>query len=138
MATNDVFISYDYDHDKADKDRLLGWNIDHEFEFCSYDKSINVPLDSNEAVAIKQAIGAQIGRASFFLCLVGHDTYCNSWAKWQIEKALDLKKNIIAVKPDSLSNSPAVLQRRDVSWCNFNLQSVKKAITMPTTGILPV
>ena len=33
MAKNRVFISYDYDRDKASKDRLLGWDADKEFDF---------------------------------------------------------------------------------------------------------
>ena len=54
MAKNRVFISYDYDRDKASKDRLLGWDADKEFDFSSYDQSIDVAVDSDNAAAIKQ------------------------------------------------------------------------------------
>jgi hypothetical protein len=129
MATNEVFISYDYDHDKRAKDRLLGWDVNHEFNFTSYDKSLNVELDSNEAADIKQDLAAQIGRSSHFLCLVGKETYRSGWAKWEIQKALELKKKLVAVKPSSINNSPPALQRRDVSWCMmFNFDSIRKAI----------
>lgn len=60
MAINEVFISYDYEHDKRDKDRLLGWDVNHELSFSSYDKSLNVELDSNEAADIKQNLTAQL------------------------------------------------------------------------------
>jgi len=129
MATNEVFINYDYDHDKRDKDRLLGWDVNHEFNFTSYDKSLNVELDSKEAADIKQDLAAQIGRSSHVLCLVGKETYRSGWAKWVIEKALELKKKLVAVKRNSINNSPPVLHRRDVEWCMmFNFDSIKKSI----------
>jgi hypothetical protein len=129
MATNEVFINYDYDHDKRDKDRLLGWDVNHEFNFTSYDKSLNVELDSKEAADIKQDLAAQIGRSSHVLCLVGKETYRSGWAKWVIEKALELKKKLVAVKHNSINNSPPVLHRRDVEWCMmFNFDSIKKSI----------
>jgi len=37
MAKNKVFAGYDYDNDKAAKDRLLGWDANQEFDFSSYD-----------------------------------------------------------------------------------------------------
>jgi Thoeris protein ThsB, TIR-like domain len=138
MTGQEVFISYDYDDDKRDKDRLLEWNSQHDFEFTSYDNSLNIDCDSNKAAAVKQDIAARIGSASHFLCIVGKASYRSGWVKWQIQKALELNKKLVAVKPDSLSNSPSSLQRRDVSWCRFNLDSIKKAIATPTTGILPV
>lgn len=129
MATSEVFISYDYDHDKRDKDRLLGWDVNHEFNFTSYDKSLNVELDSKEAADIKKDLAAQIGRSSHLLCLVGKETYRSGWAKWVIEKALELKKKLVAVKPSSINNSPPVLHRRDVEWCmKFDFDSIKKSI----------
>ena len=58
MAKNKVFIGYDYDNDKAAKDRLLGWDTNKEFDFSSYDRSFDVAVDSQEAVAIKQDLAA--------------------------------------------------------------------------------
>jgi hypothetical protein len=42
MVKNKVFIGYDYDVEKAAKDRLLGWDVDKEFDFSSYDRSFDV------------------------------------------------------------------------------------------------
>ena len=61
MAKNKVFVGYDYDTDKAAKDRLLGWDTNKEFDFSSYDRSFDVTVDSEEAVAIKQDLAARIG-----------------------------------------------------------------------------
>ena len=47
MAKNKVFIGYDYDNDKAAKDRLLEW-VNKEFDCSSYDRSFDVAVDSEQ------------------------------------------------------------------------------------------
>jgi hypothetical protein len=129
MAKTKVFIGYDYDKDKAAKDRLLGWDTNKEFDFSSYDRSFDVAVDSEEAVAIKQDLAARIGDSSVFLCIVGNETYRSGWMAWEIRKAVELKKKLVAVKTDSINNSPTVLQRVGASWSTmFNFDSIKKAM----------
>jgi hypothetical protein len=129
MAKNKVFIGYDYDHDKAYKDRLLGWDANQEFDFSSYDHSFGVAVDSRESVAIKQDLAAQIGDSSNFLCIVGKETYRSAWMAWEIRKAVELKKKLVATKTDSTNNSPTALQGIGASWSTtFNFDSIKKAM----------
>jgi hypothetical protein len=129
MAKNKVFIGYDFDHDKAAKDRLLGWDIDKECQFSSYDGSFNIAVDSNEAAAIKQDLAARIGDSSHFLCVVGKETYRSAWMAWEIRKAVELKKKLVAAKTDSTNNSPTALQGVGASWCTMlNFDSIKKAM----------
>lgn len=129
MAKNRVFISYDCDNDKAFKDRLLGWDAGKEFDFSSYDQPLNIAVDSDDAAAIKQDLAARIGGSSHFLCIVGKQTYLSGWAAWETRKAVELKKNLVAVKTDSINNSPSVLQRAGASWSLlFTFESIKKAI----------
>jgi hypothetical protein len=68
-----VFIGHDYDNDKAAKDRLLGWNVNKEFDFSSYDRSFDFAVDSDEAATVKQDLAARSGDSSHFLCIVGRD-----------------------------------------------------------------
>ena len=129
MATNKVFIGYDYDNDKAVKDRLLRWDANREFDFSSYDQSFGVAVDSPGAAAIKQDLTARIGDASYFLYIVGKESYRSDWAAWEVRKAVELKKKLVAVKTDSINNSPSVLQRVGASWSTmFNFDSIKQAI----------
>lgn len=129
MAKNKVFIGYDYDNDKAVKDRLLGWDTNKEFDFSSYDRSFDVAVDSEEAVAIKQDLAARIGDSRHFLCIVGKETYHDSWMAWEIRKAVELKKKLVAAKTDSTNNSPTVVQGVGASWSTiFNFDSIKKAM----------
>ena len=129
MAKNKVFVGYDYDNDKAAKDRLLGWDVNKEFDFSSYDRSFDVAVDSPGAAAIKQDLAARIGDASYFLYIVGKESYRSGWAAWEVEKAVELKKKLVAVKTDSIYNSPSVLQRAGVRWSTmFDFDSIKQAI----------
>jgi hypothetical protein len=129
MATNKVFIGYDYDNDKAVKDRLLRWDADKEFDFSSYDQSSGVAVDSPGAAAIKQDLAARIGDASYFLYIVGKESYRSGWLAWEVRKAVELKKKLVAAKTDSINNSPASLQGVGASWSMmFNFDSIKQAI----------
>src|SRR3989338_6969018 len=93
MAKNRVFISYDYDRDKASKDRLLGWDADKEIDFSSYDQSIEVAVDSDNAAAIKQVLSARIGDSSHFLCIVGRESYRSGWVEWETRKASSSRRS---------------------------------------------
>jgi hypothetical protein len=129
MAKNRVFISYDPDSDKASKDRLVEWDKSKEFDFSSYDQPLGISCDSKEAAAIKQDLAARIGNSTHFLCLIGKETYRNPWAAWEARKAVELKKKLVAVKTDSVNNSPTSLQGVGASWSTmFNFESVKRAI----------
>ncbi|MBI1995909.1 MAG: TIR domain-containing protein [Deltaproteobacteria bacterium] len=129
MATNKVFIGYEYDNDKAAKDRLLGWDANKEFDFSSYDQSFGIAVDSPGAAAIKQELAARIGDASYFLYIVGKESFRSGWVAWEVRKAVELKKKLVAVKTDSIYNSPPVLQSAGASWSTmFNFDSIKQAI----------
>jgi hypothetical protein len=129
MTKNKVFIGYDYESDKAAKDRLLAWDVNKEFDFSSYDRSFDVAVDSEEAVVIKQDLAARIGDSSYFLCIVGKETYHSDWMAWEIRKAVELKKKLVAAKTDSTNNSPTAMQGVGASWSAlFNFDSIKKAM----------
>ncbi len=129
MAKNKVFISYDYDNDKASKDRLLGWDTGKEFDFSSYGQSFGVAVDSPEAAAIKQDLAQRIGDASYFLCIVGKESYRSGWVAWEVQKAIELKKKLVAVKTDSINNSPPALQSAGTLWSMlFTFDAIRAAI----------
>jgi len=129
MAKNKVFVGYDYDNDKAARDRLLKWDANKEFDFSSYDQSPGIAVDSPGAAAIKQDLAARIGDANYFLYIVGKESYRSGWLAWEVRKAVELKKKLVAAKTDSINNSPASLQGIRASWSTmFNFDSIKQAI----------
>ena len=129
MAKKKVFISYDYDNDKHYKNLLLAWDANSEFDFSLYDQSVDVSVDSDDAAAIKRVISARINASTYFLCIVGKHTYKSDWVAWEINKAVELKKKIVAVKTAKDNKSPSELLGVGAEWAlSFTFDSIKNAI----------
>jgi hypothetical protein len=129
MTKQKIFVAYDHDKDTASKDQLLRWDRAEEYDFSFYDRSPRSVVDGDGATAVKRDLTALIANSTHFLCLVGKETYRSAWAAWEAGKAIELKKKIVAVKTDSINNSPPSLQGVGASWSTmFNFDSIKKAI----------
>jgi len=124
-----VFISYDYDNDKHYKNLLVAWDKNAQFDFSFYDASVDVSVNSDDAAAIKRAISAKINSATHFLCIVGEETYKSGWVAWEIDKAVELNKKIVAVKTSKDNTTPDELYGVGASWAlSFAFDSIKKAL----------
>lgn len=129
MAKKKIFISYDYDNDKQYKNLLKAWDANGMFDFSFHDHSADVSIDSTNATAIKRAISAKVNNATYFLCLVGKKTHKSSWVAWEIEKAVELKKKIVAVKIDRGNTTPDGLYGVGASWAlSFTFESICNAV----------
>ncbi len=129
MAKKKIFISYDYDNDKHYKNLLVAWDKNKEFDFAFYDASVDVSVDSTDAAAIKRIISARIKNATHFLCIIGKHTHKSGWVEWEIEKAVELKRKLVAVKIDSGNTSHSAIQGVSAKWAmSFTFESIKKAI----------
>lgn len=129
MAKKTIFISYDYDNDKHYKNLLVAWDKNSYFDFGFNDQSADVSIDSTDSAAIKRAISAKINNATYFLCIVGEKTAKSKWVKWEISKAVELKKTIVAVKTASTNDTPTELLGVGAKWAmSFTFESIKKAI----------
>jgi len=129
MAKKKVFISYDYDNDKHYKNLLLAWDKNSDFDFSFNDESVDVSVDSNRRDVIRRVISGRINDASRFLCIVGEKTHKSSWVKWEIEKAVELKKTIVAVKTAKDNETPLALYGVGARWAlSFNFDAIKKAL----------
>lgn len=129
MAKKKVFISYDYDNDKHYKNLLLAWDANKEFDFSFYDQSVDVSVDSTYAAAIKGVISARINNSTYFLCIVGKQTHKSIWIAWEIGKAVELKKKIVAVKTARDNHTPVGLYGVGAKWAmSFSFDSIKTAI----------
>lgn len=124
-----VFISYNHDTDKHYKNLLLAWDANKLFDFSIHDHSADVSINSTNATAIKSVLSRYINAATYFLVIVGANTHKSAWVKWEIEKAVELKKRIIAVKTDRENTSPAELFGIGASWAmSFTYDAITKAI----------
>lgn len=124
-----VFVSYHYDSDSHYKNLLLAWNSNSHFDFQMRDISADISVHSTDASTIKRSISAKIRKGNYFIVLVGRKTRTCEWVKWEIEKAKELKKKIIAVKLDRRHEAPAELYGAGAAWAYcFKLDAISNAI----------
>jgi hypothetical protein len=129
MEKKKIFISYDYSNDKHYKNLLLAWDKNKDFDFGFYDQSVDVSVDSTDAVVIRRVISARINDSTYFLCLVGKKTHLSKWVDWEIRKAIELKKKIIAVKIEQDNISPSAILGIGTSWAkSFTFEAIKNAL----------
>ena len=129
MAKRKIFVSYDYDNDRHYKNILLAWDKNREFDFGFSDQSADVSIQSTNVAAIKRAISAKINAATYFLCLVGEKTSKSSWVVWEIDKAKELRKKLVAVKISSRNVTPNGLLGAGASWSmSFTFDAILDAI----------
>lgn len=129
MPKKTIFISYDYDNDKHYKNLLVAWDKNDMFDFSFYDVSVDVSVSSTDAAVIKRVISARIQNATHFLCIVGEKTYKSSWVAWEIDKAKELKRKLVAVKTAATNTSHPAIQNAGAKWAlSFTFASISKAV----------
>jgi len=129
MATQKVFISYDYDNDRGYKNLLIAWSKNSDFDFFVNDQSTDISIDSTNAGVVRRAISAAISGSTYFLCLVGRNTHKSTWVGWEIRKAIELGKRLIVVKIDTTNTTPSALLNQRANWAmSFSFDAIKKAL----------
>lgn len=128
-AKKRVFISYHYEKDRHYKNLLVAWSNNSNFDFHMRDESADVSVDSEEAAVIKRVISAKINHGNCFIVIVGRSTRKCQWVRWEIEKARELKKKIVAIKLNRKIEAPKELYGAGASWAyTFKLESINNAL----------
>ena len=124
-----IFVSYDYDSDKHYKRMLQAWSANSRFELEFYDQSVDVSVNSTEAAPIRRVISSRIKQSDILLCIVGMHTNRSSWVTWEIEKAIELRKKLVAVKLNPAFITPAALYGKKAKWAySFTFAAIKRAV----------
>ncbi len=128
-AKKKIFISYRYDDDRNYKNLLNAWDKNTQFDFHINDRSADVTINSTNAATIKGVLTQKIGEVNYFMVLIGKHTKKCDWVNWEIQKAKELNKKIIAVKIHSKNKTPLLLYRSGVIWVNsFRFESIRLAL----------
>lgn len=138
MAKKKVCISFDYEHDRHYKSLLKAWDANTNFEF-SFNDVTPTEINSNDYSRVKAVITQRISSATYLLVIVGvyaNDVHprkseigCKNWINWEIKKAKELGKKIVAVKIDKSFESPDELLNSRASWAmSFSKDSIIKAL----------
>lgn len=138
MSKKKVCISFDYENDKDYKNLLSAWDANSNFEF-SFNDLTPREINSDNYSRVKAVITQKIKSANFLLVIVGK--YANykhkrsneigdiNWINWEINKAKELGKKLVAVKLDKSYKSPYALIDSKASWAmSFTKNSIIKAL----------
>lgn len=139
-----IFVSFDFDNDRQYKYTLNMWDANDSIDFSFNDGSTN-EIQSWNIGRIKAAITAKINQSDAILVLVGKyaDSYhkdssligYRNWQYFEIAKAKEAGKKIIAVKLDRSYLTPDLLYNIGASWAmSFTLESIKDAIYKAKCG----
>ncbi len=108
-----VFISFAYeDVDEVNLLRAHAKNEKSDIEFN--DRSVQEPYESDRADYIRSRLGDRINQASTVVVYLSDHTARSSWVRWEVEKAIELSKRVVAVHPTG--KAPASLP----SWIREN------------------
>lgn len=126
------FISYRADEEGTRyKNTLKMWSANDSatFDLKFGDTSIGTSINSTDAAYIKKRIIEKIKESNNFICLVGENTHSSAWVNWEIEKAYELGKKIVAIKINNNYTTPLSLYGKGAKWAkSFTLESIKKAV----------
>ncbi len=125
-----LFVSYDYANDGYYKDILVTWSKHPDFvQLRVNEQPVTMPVDGEGAEPLKRLISAKISAATGFLCVVGAKTCANGWAEWELKKAVELGKRIIAVRITRDCTAPEVLSDVGATCAmSFTFEGIRRAI----------
>lgn len=124
-----VFVSYYYDEDKHYKRLLNAWSANVKFSLEFEDVSTDVSIKSENTKYIRQVISKKIEQCDVFIVLVGKKSHRREWISWEIIKAKEFRKKIIAIKGKRSYASPPELLSVGAEWVyGFEEKKIREAI----------
>lgn len=133
-----VCVSFDYTNDKQYYYMLKAWDANDNFDF-SFGDCTPSEIQSESVSRIKAVLTQKIDAASCLLVIVGKEAnkthpdseeigYTN-WQNYEIAKAKELKKQLVAVKISKDYESPSELLNSGASWAmSFTEDAIVKAL----------
>lgn len=138
MNKPQIFVSFDFENDRHYKYTLNMWNANSNFEFTCNDTSPS-EIQSWNIPTIKSVLSRKINEATHVVVIVGAEAnklhkdrerigYRN-WQNFEVAKAKELGKPLIAVQLNSLYEYPEELKYSGAKRVyNFNHDDIVKAI----------
>jgi hypothetical protein len=124
-----IFVSYYSKGDSHYKNMIMAWAKNNNFKIDVEDQSTDTNIGSHDRNYLKRRMREQIGKADYFIVLIGQETYRREWVNWEIEQAKNLGKRIIAVKEKQSHKSPKPLLNCGATWVfGFSEEGIRKAL----------
>ena len=138
MSKRKIFVSFDFENNRNYKYLLEAWNKNTEFDFEFDDKSSR-EINSWNISVIKSALTKKIKEADYTIVIVGEEAnkkhkdceligYRN-WQNFEIAKSKENGNKLIAIKINSLYESPEELLGSGASWAySFKVDAIMEAV----------
>jgi hypothetical protein len=124
-----VFISYYSKGDCHYKNLIVAWSKNNKFKLNLEDVSTDTNIKSKDENYLKRRMKEKIGESECVIVFVGEDTHKRSWVAWEIERAIELKKPIVAVKEKRTHKSPKPLLGCGATWVyGFSEEKIRTAL----------
>ena len=130
VNSKQVYLSFDHAHDGYYKDVLVTWSKMPGFaQLWINDHPPTMPVDAPDADSYKEALAQRIRAASGLLCVLGAESSTNGWMEWEIKKADQLGKRIIAVRINRDCAVPELLSDLGATCAmSFTFEGIRRAI----------
>lgn len=138
MKKEKIFVSFDFENDRHYKYLLNSWSSNSNFEFTFDDRSAS-EIQSDSVNVVKNVLSRKINEASTVIVIVGkeanklHRHYkeigYRNWQNFEVAKAKQLNKNLIAVQINSQYTYPEELTYSNAKRVySFTQDAIIKAI----------
>ncbi len=123
-----IFVSYHYSKDSNYKNTLKMWAKNENIDFDFNDASVDIGIKSENESVIKQVISRKTNESDLVISLIGEETHLRPFVNWELEKAKELNKTIIAVKIKNNYKAPKCLLNSDIKFIKFTQKFIFEAI----------
>jgi len=104
-ARRNAFISFAFE-DVNEVTLLRGQAKSERSDIEFVDWSVREPFNSERADYIRRKITERINQASVTVVYLSADTPKSDWVKWEVEKSIELGKNVIATYAGNTAPKP--------------------------------
>ena len=138
MAKPKIFVSFDFEKDRQYKYTLNMWNSNPNFEFTCDDRSPS-EIQTESVSVVKNVLSRKINEAAVVVVIIGEDAnrlhrdwreigYRN-WQNYEIAKAKELRKRLVAVQISSQYEYPEELSGVNATRVySFTQDAIIKAV----------
>lgn len=128
VKTYNIFVSHSWDHSN---DLISLHNLLSNRGYFYYDPqevTRNNPINSLDAIYIKQRLRERIRNSNILLALAGIYASHSDWMKWEIETAKELGIPIVGIIPHGQERISKVVFDNSIADIRWNTESIVQAI----------
>ena len=123
-----IFVCFE-PHYQGCAERLDAW-VHTNHDRASYNRRLDVPVDSPAAEAIKDVLRGQIQAADVTVCLISQSTHADEWIAWELEtsKSGPSRNGLVGVVLHEFDSHPPAMVDSGAIFVSFKQDAMERAI----------